>query len=74
LDQNKNLGIWVSWYKKTSGMPTDLTEDKIRALALKNDLVDIKVCAVSEQWSGLKLVVSVAKGFKIDVQYISILI
>ena len=59
--KNKNLVIWVSWYKKTSGMATDLTENRIRELALKNDLVDIKVCAVSEQWSGLKLVVPVAK-------------
>lgn len=53
--------IWVSWYKKTSKIPTDITEDTIRDYALKHDLVDVKVCAVSEIWSGLKLVVPVAK-------------
>ena len=53
--------IWVSWYKKSSGIPTDITEDVIRDYALRNDLVDIKVCAVSDVWSGLKLVVPVAK-------------
>ncbi len=53
--------VWVSWYKKSSGMITDLTEDVIRSFALQNDLVDIKVCAVSEEWSGLKLVVPLAK-------------
>ena len=42
-------------------MPTDITEDTIRQYALQNDLVDVKVCAVSEIWSGLKLVVPVAK-------------
>ena len=59
--ENPNLVVWVSWYKKSSGMNTDLTEDVIRKFALKNDLVDIKVCAVSEIWSGLKLVVPVSK-------------
>ena len=58
---NTNVIIWVSWYKKASGISTDLTEDMIRNFALQNDLVDIKVCAVSEQWSGLKLVVPLAK-------------
>jgi len=53
--------IWVSWYKKSAGIPTDITEDIIRNYALQNDLVDIKVCAVSEVWSGLKLVVPLAK-------------
>ena len=48
--------IWVSWPKKTSGVPTDITEDTIRAVALPMGLVDIKVCAVDETWSGLKLV------------------
>jgi hypothetical protein len=61
LQQNSNLVIWVSWYKKSSGMKTDLTEDVIRNYALKNDLVDVKVCAVSDIWSGLKLVVPLAK-------------
>ena len=59
--ENTALTIWVSWYKKSSGMATDLTEDIIRSYALANGLVDIKVCAVSELWSGLKLVVPVAK-------------
>ena len=49
--------IWVSWYKKSAGMATDVTEDTIRNYALRHDLVDVKVCAVSEKWSGLKLVV-----------------
>lgn len=55
--RNSSIIIWVSWYKKVSGMATDLTEDVIREYALKNDLVDVKVCAVSDLWSGLKLVV-----------------
>ena len=58
---NPNIVLWVSWYKKSAGMNTDLTEDVIRNYALKNDLVDVKVCAVSDIWSGLKLVVPVAK-------------
>lgn len=53
--------IWVSWYKKAAGIATDITEDVIRNFALQNNLVDIKVCAVSDIWSGLKLVVPVAK-------------
>jgi hypothetical protein len=56
-----NTMIWVSWYKKSSGIPTDLNEDIIRNYAMQHNLVDIKVCAVNEQWSGLKLVVPVAK-------------
>lgn len=59
--QNSSVVIWVSWYKKSSGIATDLTEDVIRQFALKNNLVDIKVCAVSNEWSGLKLVVPVLK-------------
>jgi len=59
--QNPNITIWVSWYKKASKIPTDITEDTIRNYALKNELVDVKVCAVSDIWSGLKLVVPVAK-------------
>ena len=58
---NPKIIIWVSWYKKSSKIPTDITEDVIRNYALKNDLVDVKVCAVSNIWSGLKLVVPVAK-------------
>lgn len=49
--------LWVSWPKKASKVATDLTEDVIRELALPLGLVDVKVCAVSEVWSGLKLVV-----------------
>jgi len=49
--------IWVSWHKKASGIPTDRSEDGVRALALETDLVDIKVCAVTDIWSGLKLVI-----------------
>jgi len=49
--------IWVSWPKKSSRVPTDITEDTIREVALPLGLVDIKVCAVTEVWSGLKLVV-----------------
>jgi hypothetical protein len=49
--------IWVSWPKKSSKVPTDVTEDTIREVALPLGLVDIKVCAVTEVWSGLKLVV-----------------
>jgi hypothetical protein len=59
--QNPDITIWVSWYKKAAKIETDITEDVIRNYALKNDLVDIKVCAVSDIWSGLKLVVPVAK-------------
>lgn len=49
--------IWVSWPKKASKVPTDVTEDVIRAEALKLDLVDVKVAAIDEIWSGLKLVI-----------------
>lgn len=49
--------VWVSWPKKASKVPTDVTEDIIRELALPLGFVDIKVCAVSEVWSGLKLVI-----------------
>jgi hypothetical protein len=49
--------LWVSWPKKSAKMPTDITEDTIRELALPLGFVDVKVCAVSEVWSGLKLVV-----------------
>jgi len=48
--------LWVSWPKKTSGVPTDMTEDVVRAVALARGLVDVKVCAVDDTWSGLKLV------------------
>ena len=51
--------IWVSWPKKSTRMNSDLDENIIRDFALKNKLVDVKVCAVSEVWSGLKLVIPV---------------
>lgn len=53
----ENGSIWVSWYKKSAKIPTDITEDVIRGAALPLGLVDIKVCAVDERWSGLKLVI-----------------
>jgi hypothetical protein len=59
--KNSSIMIWVSWYKKSAKIETDMTEDTIRGYALKNDLVDVKVCAVTDQWSGLKLVVPLAK-------------
>ncbi len=49
--------IWVSWPKKSSGVPTDVTEDTVRELAYPLDLVDLKVCAVTDVWSGLKLMI-----------------
>ncbi len=49
--------VWVSWPKKASKVPTDITEDTIREIALPIGFVDIKVCAVSDVWSGLKLVI-----------------
>lgn len=52
----KNGMIWVSWYKKASKIPTDMSEDVIRNTALSMGLVDVKVCAVDEQWSALKIV------------------
>ncbi len=52
-----DAAVWVSWPKKASGVQTDITEDTVRELALPLGFVDIKVCAVSEVWSGLKLVI-----------------
>jgi hypothetical protein len=49
--------VWVSWPKKSAKVPTDITEDTVREVALPLGFVDIKVCAVTEVWSGLKLVV-----------------
>jgi hypothetical protein len=49
--------LWISWPKKSSKVPTTVTEDVIRELALPRGFVDVKVCAVTEVWSGLKLVV-----------------
>ncbi|MEX3009440.1 DUF3052 family protein [Hoeflea sp. TYP-13] len=53
----QNGMIWVSWPKKASKRPTDITEDTIRELALSTGLVDVKVCAIDEVWSGLKLMI-----------------
>jgi hypothetical protein len=50
-------GLWVAWPKRASGMPTDMTEDVIREVALPTGLVDNKVCAVDDTWSGLRLVI-----------------
>jgi hypothetical protein len=53
----QDAAIWVSWPKKSSGVATNITEDTIREVALPMGYVDIKVCAVTEVWSGLKLVI-----------------
>ncbi len=52
-------GLWVAWPKKASGVPTDLTETEVRALGLEVGLVDNKVCAIDEVWSGLRFVIRV---------------
>ena len=53
----QNGAIWVSWYKKAAKLPTEITEDTVRQAAFPLGLVDIKVCSVDENWSGLKLVI-----------------
>jgi hypothetical protein len=50
-------GLWIAWPKRSSGVATDLTEDVVRELALGASLVDNKVCAIDETWSGLRLVI-----------------
>jgi hypothetical protein len=50
-------GLWIAWPKKSSGVATDITEDTIREVALPTGLVDNKVCAIDETWSGLRLVI-----------------
>jgi hypothetical protein len=50
-------GLWIAWPKRSSGVDTDMTEDVARALGLANRLVDNKVCAIDEVWSGLRLVI-----------------
>ncbi len=55
----QNGMIWIAWPKKASKVPTDLTEDVIRDTALALGLVDVKVCAMNDVWSGLKLVIPV---------------
>jgi hypothetical protein len=54
---NPSAAVWVSWPKKSAKVPTDITEDVIRELAVPLGFVDIKVCAIDDVWSGLKLVV-----------------
>lgn len=49
--------IWISWYKKAAKLPTEITEENIREAAFPLGLVDVKVCAVDDKWSGLKLVI-----------------
>ena len=58
--------IWISWPKKSSKMESNITENDIRGIALSNGLVDIKVCAIDETWSGLKLVIPVEKRIPAD--------
>jgi hypothetical protein len=53
-------GLWIAWPKRSSGVETDMTEDVARDLGLANRLVDNKVCAIDETWSGLRLVIRLA--------------
>lgn len=48
-------GLWIAWPKRASGMPTDITEDVVREVALPTGMVDVKVCAIDDTWSGLRL-------------------
>jgi hypothetical protein len=57
-------GLWVAWPKKASGVPTDLTEDVIRDFGLEAGLVDNKVCAIDETWSGLRFVIRIKDRVK----------
>jgi hypothetical protein len=52
-------GLWIAWPKKASKVPTDMTEDVVREVALPTGLVDNKVCAIDDVWSGLRLVIRV---------------
>ena len=58
-------GLWVAWPKRASGVETDLTEDVVRKVALERSLVDNKVCAIDDTWSGLRLVIRVADRSKL---------
>jgi hypothetical protein len=49
-------GLWIAWPKRSSGVTTDLTEDVVREIAIANRMVDNKVCAIDDTWSGLRLV------------------
>ena len=55
----QNAGLWIAWPKKASKQPTDITEDVVREIAFQIPLVDNKVCAIDETWSGLRLVIRV---------------
>ncbi|HUS63669.1 MAG TPA: DUF3052 family protein [Kofleriaceae bacterium] len=59
-----DAGFWVAWPKKASGVATDMTEDVVRAVALPTGLVDNKVCAIDETWSGLRLVIRLTERAK----------
>ena len=48
-------GLWIAWPKRASGVPTDITEDTVREVALPTGLVDVKVCAIDDTWSGLRV-------------------
>jgi hypothetical protein len=54
-------GLWIGWPKRSSGVETDMTEDVVREVALPLGLVDVKVCAIDETWSGLRLVIRVTE-------------
>ncbi len=56
LSEQTGAGIWIAWPKKTAGVPTDITENSIREVCLPSGLVDNKVCAIDETWSGLRMV------------------
>jgi hypothetical protein len=53
----RDASVWISWYKKAAKLPTEITEDTVREICLPVGFVDVKVCAVDEKWSGLKLVI-----------------
>lgn len=57
---NPSGGLWIAWPKKTSGVATDMTENVVREVALPKGLVDNKVCAIDDTWSGLRLVYRLA--------------
>jgi hypothetical protein len=59
-------GLWVAWPKRASGKKTDLTEDVVREVALARSLVDNKVCAIDDTWSGLRLVIRLADRAKVS--------
>lgn len=54
---NPDVSVWISWPKKSSKVPTEISEDTIREIARPLGFIDVKVCAVTEIWSGLKLVI-----------------